>query len=139
MNIFCTYFELTFDRVRNILIVSFCLMGTWRILNRLRQNIPDFNSIGTFFEKDFVLIFDRIWADFEQNWTHFRQTMDRIWTYFVIIWTNFVHISNILRKDGEQNLDSFLRRFRQTLNICWSIIDDIFTFLPKAVRSFTDL
>ena len=42
-------------------------MGTGRILNRLRQNIPDFNSIGTFFEKDFVLIFYRIRADFEQN------------------------------------------------------------------------
>ena len=42
-------------------------MGTGRILNRLRQNIPDFNSIVTFFEKDFVLIFNRIRADFEQN------------------------------------------------------------------------
>ena len=42
-------------------------MGTGRILNRLRQNIPDFNCIGTFFGKDFVLIFNRIRADFEQN------------------------------------------------------------------------
>ena len=28
---------------------------------------PDFDSIGTVFEKDFVLIFNRIRADFEQN------------------------------------------------------------------------
>ena len=43
-------------------------MGTERILNRLRQNVPDFDSIGTFFEKkDFVLIINRIRADFEHN------------------------------------------------------------------------
>jgi len=61
-------------------------MGTGRILNRLRQNIPDFNSIVTFFEKDFVLIFNRIRADFEQNVDTFQtecgHISDRLWTGF---------------------------------------------------------
>ena len=140
MNIFCTYFELIFDRVRNILIVGFCLTGTGRILNRLPQNIPDFDSIVAVFEKIFCI-------NFQQNssrlWAECGHILDRFWTGFeqilYIIWTNFVHISNILRKKRwTKSGQFFCADIRQTLNICWSIIEHIFTYLPNTVRYFTD-
>jgi len=136
LNIFCKYFELTFDRVRNILIVSFCLMGTGRILNRLRQNIPDFNSIGTFFEKDFVLIFNRIRADFEQNvdtfQTDYGQDLNIFWNNLNKFCTYFKHITKRRWTESGQF-------FAQILDKLWTYVGQLLKIFSHICRKLLDL